>query len=75
MMGMMATASTAGGGGGDIATTRLGGAGAGIIGIDFTVDGTTGTADVTVTMVGVALADGLLTSAGVSDPAALHWFT
>ena len=55
MMGMMATASTAGGGGGDIATTRVGiGAGAGIIGIDFTVDGTTGTADVTVPMVGVA---------------------
>ena len=55
MMGMMATASTAGGGGGAIATTRVGiGAGAGIIGIDFTVDGTTGTADVTVTMVGVA---------------------
>lgn len=55
MMGMMATVSTAGGGGGDIATTRVGiGAGAGIIGIDFTVDGTTGTADVTVTMVGVA---------------------
>ena len=55
MMGMMATASTVDGGGGDIATTRVGiGAGAGIIGIDFTVDGTTGTAAGTVTMVGVA---------------------
>jgi len=55
MMGMMATAGTAGGGGGDIATTRVGiGDGAAIIGIDFTADGTTGTADVTVTMVGVA---------------------
>jgi hypothetical protein len=55
MMGMMATAGTAGCGGGDIATTRVGiGDGAAIIGIDFTADGTTGTADVTVTMVGVA---------------------
>jgi hypothetical protein len=55
MMGMMATAGTAGGGGGDIATTRVGiGDGAAIIGIDLTADGTTGTADVTVTMVGVA---------------------